>query len=240
MGRTDPKTERVFSSKFRTIMLHWAINGQVRIGGEGVIGDRVRRLLDLRGWSIREAAEHTGLAAGTLGDLVSPGRKSKSVNQKTLTAIAEGFGVPAEFLTTSKPPIYARGFLAALSPSRKQDLSNTALHVRAAWLLSVMQEEFGDAFAAGPVAERLDLSTEDLVSQLDGQVPMQPGLIQALAVLTGAGDWLLSPSTAIPENIKSEYDRVSWKAYVNRVKPHTLDAYVDFLVDAKAQQKPDG
>lgn len=161
---------------------------------------KVARLREQRGWSQEQLAGAAAIGASTIAHIELGSRTA--CRPATLRALAGALEVPVDYFTTDDPAHYLRVRLATLPPAEVAAFSGLPLHERLRWVLTDLEEKWGESMSLPVLAARLGLTANELEALLKGpaaKVAPDSGLLFRLAAEAGLPAAFLLPSPALLE-----------------------------------------
>lgn len=204
-----------------------------------MIAERVARLRQAHGESLREASLRTGVSHTTVAR-IEKGEVTGSFHG-TLRKIADGYGVRVEYLMTGRDPKRDFDFTLADLPAHERiRLWFMSPRARIRVLLDFLLSEYADLFTLDMIAEQAGLQSAQVQAALGnwGEAPDQVcmPLGHVLSRLTGIGlewFWFGAAEGELP-NCSAEdadgYTEVLKKAVRSGLKPGMISMAIDLLM----------
>lgn len=199
------------------------------------IGRRVAQLRVANGESLREAAHRTGVSHSTIAR-IEKGEVTASFDE-TLRKVAEGYGVPLEYLLTGQHRIVDNptALLHRITPDERSALLFTAGRERIRRAVAMVTGQKPGRLTREQFAAVLGLDMLGLDQVLRGKTEMPDSLADQLAHLTGISPlWF---QWAMREGEASTEPRRDWAAYFRLAKkvskaglePELVEMAIDLL-----------
>lgn len=197
------------------------------------LGERIERLVQLRGLTLRQAADRCGVDVSVLSRLIHPsgsptaGLRGKHPRIETLHKVARGLDVLPEYLTGDMPT-YLRAFVGQLAPQMLAQLSSPEKRWR--YLLIHLQQLYGDEANLLALAARSGLNPRDLEPRAD----MPLSFYEVITEATGAPLSYFQPMERLPAHL-SAYVALAIEAVEAGITPEELRGLLeDYLSRRKA------
>lgn len=204
------------------------------------VGRRVAQLRESHGESLRQAAVRTGVSHTTIAR-IERGDVSGSF-ETTLRKIAEGYGVPVEFLLAGRD--LREEFhvsLRRLPPQQRARLYFAPQRERIRMVLQFLQSEYPAEFPVSHLAEAAGCEVHLLDQLLADGAPAIPAeverhIAQSLARMTGVPQhWFHSGESRpegqeMPSDSVNAFVRLMRKAARAGIVPEVLDMAIDLLI----------
>ncbi|MFZ5826643.1 MAG: helix-turn-helix domain-containing protein [Bacillota bacterium] len=199
------------------------------------IGSRVARLRIANGESLREAAQRTGVSHSTIAR-IEKGEVTASLDE-TLRKVAEGYGVPLEYLLTGKhrnrrnpttPP-------RCVTPDERATLLFTPGRERIRRAVAMVTRQKPGRLTREALAASLGLDMLGLDQVLRGEIETPDTLPIQLSHLTGLSplwfEWAIREGEMPPEALRgwAAYFRLARKVSKSGLEPQLVEMAIDLL-----------